>query len=161
MTALVDTDVFFAFYSLRDTHHFDSLGLITHLVEGRWGRAYITNHILDEVVNILKYRIAPETSRVFVEVFIDRGIVGVLYTDADLEAEALEVFRENLARKGFSYTDAVTVAAVRRFRIDYLLSFDLRSFYGLVDNIVGSNYWQTLSKAEKERILNMVQRGKR
>ena len=97
----------------------------------------------------------------FVEVFIDRGIVGVLYTDADLEAEALEVFRENLARKGFSYTDAVTVAAVRRFRIDYLLSFDLRSFYGLVDNIVGSNYWQTLSKAEKERILNMVQRGKR
>ncbi len=54
VTALVDTDVFFAFYSLRDTHHFDSLGLITHLVEGRWGRAYITNHILDEVVNILK-----------------------------------------------------------------------------------------------------------
>jgi len=160
MTVLVDTGVFFAFYSLRDKHHLDSLGLITHLVKGKWGKAFITNHILDETLNILKYKIAPETSRVFLEVFIDKGVVEVLYTDIDLEMKALEIFKENLGRKGFSYTDAVTVAAMREFKIEYLLSYDLRSFQGLIDNIIGPNYWQMLPNAEKEQILKLVRKYK-
>ena len=158
MTVMVDTGVFFAFYSLRDKHHLDSLGLIAHLVKGRWGKAFVTNHVLDETLNILKYRIAPETSRAFIETFIDRGIVEILYTDAGLEARALEIFKENLGRKGFSYTDAVTVATVKEFKIGYLLSYDLRSFQGLVDNIVGPDYWQTLPNDEKERILKLAKK---
>jgi len=160
MTVLVDTGIFFAFYSLRDKHHLDSLGLITHLVKGKWGKAFITNHILDETLNILKYKIAPETSKAFLEVFIDKGIVEVLYTDIDLEMKALEIFKENLGRKGFSYTDAVTVAAMREFKIEYLLSYDLRSFQGLIDSIIGPNYWQMLPNAEKEQILKLVRKYK-
>jgi predicted nucleic acid-binding protein len=43
MTALVDTGVFFAFYSLRDERHLDSLALVVHLLENKWGRGYATN----------------------------------------------------------------------------------------------------------------------
>ena len=158
MTALVDTGVFFAFYSLRDKHHLDSLGLIAHLVKGKWGKAFVTNHILDETLNILKYRVSPEASKAFVETFIDKGVVGVLYTDADLEAKALGIFRENLGRKGFSYTDAVTVATMEEFMIGYLLSYDLRSFQGLVDNIIGPDYWRMLSSDEKKQILKLARK---
>ena len=59
---MVDTGVFFAYYSLGDKHHLDSLALIVHLVEREWGKAFITNHILDETLNILKYIISAGTS---------------------------------------------------------------------------------------------------
>ncbi len=160
MTVLVDTGVFFAFYSLRDKHHFDSLGLIIHLVKGKWGKAFITNHILDETLNILKYRIAPQTSKAFIKAFLDKGIIETLYTDTELETKALEIYRKNLRRKGFSYTDAITVAAMKEFMIDYLLSYDTRSFQGLIDNIIGPNYWQTLPSTEKEQILRLVREHK-
>ena len=158
MAVLVDTGVFFAFYSLRDKYHLDSLGLIAHLTMGRWGRAFITNHVLDETLNILKYRVSYEASKAFLETFIDKGIVEVLYTDIDLEAKALEIFKENLGRKGFSYTDAVTVSIAREFMVEYLLSYDLRSFQGLIENIIGPGYWQTLSDTEKEKILELAKK---
>lgn len=158
MTVLVDTGVFFAFYSIRDAHHFDSIGLITHLVKGKWGKAFISNHILDETLNIIKYRLGPEVSKAFLEVFIDDGIVDVLYTDVDLETNALKIFKTNLQRKGLSYTDAVTVALIKSHKIDYLLSYDLRSFKGLIKNIVGPGYWHTIPKEERREILEIAKK---
>lgn len=158
MTVIVDTGVFFAYYSLRDKHHLDSVALIIHLVENKWGRAYITNHILDETLNILKYKISPKTSRAFLEAFIDNDIVKVIFTDEELEHSALEFFKKNTFRRGLSYTDAITVAVIQKLKISYLLSYDLRSFSGFVDNIVGMNYWSSLPKYERHRILELLKR---
>ena len=158
MAVLVDTGVFFAFYSLRDKHHLDALGLVVHMVEGRWGRAFITNHILDETLTLLKYRLSAETAEAFLEAFIDRGTVRVLHIDEELEALALRIFRENLSKKGLSYTDATTVAALRKYRIGYLLSFDLRSFSGLAESIIGPGYWASLPEDERRRLL-ALERG--
>jgi len=158
VTVVVDTGVFFAYYSLRDKHHLDSIALIVHLVEGKWGRAYITNHILDETLNILKYRLSPETSKAFLDAFINNEVVKVIYPNEELELIALDIFRENISRKGFSYTDAVTVAVVRRLKIGYLLSYDVRSFSGFVDSIIGMNYWSSLPKHEQHRILEVLKK---
>ncbi len=158
MTVLVDTGVFFAFYSIKDEHHLDSLGLITHLVKGKWGRAFISNHILDETLNIIKYRLGPEVAKAFLETFIDNGVIDVLYTNAELEMNALKIFKENLQRKGLSYTDAVTVALIKSHKIDYLLSYDLRSFKGLVENIIGLGYWHTIPEKEKKQILKIAKK---
>ncbi len=158
MTSLVDTGVFFAFYSVRDKHHLDSIALIIHLAEGKWGKAYITNHILDETLNILKYKLSIDTARAFIETFIDNRVVEILYTDREIEEKAREIFRKNISRKGLSYTDAVTVVMLKEYVIDYLLSYDERSFKGLVDNIIGANYWNTLSRKEQNRIQKLVQK---
>jgi len=158
VTVIVDTGIFFAYYSLRDKHHLDSVALIVHLAEGKWGRAYITNHILDETLNILKYRLSPETSKAFLETFIDNGFIKVIYPGEELELKALDIFRENISRKGFSYADAVTVAVIKTFKIDHLLSYDTRSFLGLVENIVGMNYWNLLPKHEQNRILDLLEK---
>ncbi len=158
MTVLVDTGVFFAFYSIKDEHHLDSLGLITHIVKGKWGRAFISNHILDEILNIIKYRLGPEVAKTFLETFIDSNVINVLYIDAELEINALKIFKENLQRKGLSYTDAVTVALIKSHKIDYLLSYDLRSFKGLVENIIGPGYWHTIPEQEKKQILKIAKK---
>jgi len=158
LTVIVDTGVFFAFYSLKDRYHLDSLALIVHLIEGKWGRAFITNHILDETLNILKYKLSYKTANAFIEVFIDRDLIKVLYTDREIEEEALRIFKENISRKGFSYTDAITVAVIREYGINYLLTYDERSFTGLVENIVGIDYWSTLTREEQNRILKLVEK---
>lgn len=158
LTVLIDTGVFFAFYSIKDEHHLDSLGLIAHLVKGKWGRAFISNHILDETLNIIKYRLGPEVAKVFLETFIDSGVIDVLYTDAELEINALKIFRKNLWKKGLSYTDAVTIVLIKSHKIDYLLSYDLRSFKGLVENIIGPGYWHTIPKEEKKQILKIAKK---
>ena len=158
MTVLVDTCVFFAFYSSRDEHHLDSLGLIAHLVKGKWGRAFISNHILDETLNVIKYRLGADVSKAFLETFIDSGVVDVLYTDMNLEAEALKIFRENMWRKGLSYTDAITVALIKNQEIEFLLSYDLRSFENLVENVIGPNYWNVIPVEERRQILKLAKK---
>ena len=156
MTAIVDTGVFFAFYSLKDKHHLDSIALIIHLIDGKWGRGFITNHILDETLNILKYKLSHDAAKAFIETFIEKDIIRIINTDVEIEKRALEIFMKNIHRKGFSYTDAVTVAVIKEYDIDYLLSFDLRSFSKLVNNVVGSNYWEKLSIDERKRISELI-----
>jgi predicted nucleic acid-binding protein len=160
MTALVDTGVFFAFYSLRDEHHLDSLALVIHLLEGKWGQGYVTDHILDEILTLLKCRVSGETAKAFIESVIDTGAVRVLYLNEDDENEALLLFKENVVKKGFSYTDATTIAAMRRYKIGFLLSFDQRSFSWLVERIIGPSYWNALPENERDRILKMVEKYK-
>jgi len=156
LAVIVDTGVFFAYYSLRDKHHLDSLALIVHLAEGKWGKAYITNHILDETLNILKYKVSPEAAKVFIEAFVNKNVVKVVHVDEDLERKALELFLENIHRKGFSFTDATTVATLREYGIENLLTFDIRSFSNLVKNIMGINYWNTLPSKEQRRIQKII-----
>lgn len=155
MTVLVDTGIFFAFYSLRDKHHLDSIAIMVHMIEGKWGKPYITNHILDETLTVLKYRISPETARAFINAFIDNEVVEVLHVDKDIEVEALKLFKNRLKQKGFSYTDAVTATTLRKYELDYILTFDQRSFLDLAKKIIGPNYWNLLPEKEKKRILNL------
>ena len=156
MAVIVDTGVFFAYYSLRDKHHLDSIALIIHLVEGKWGRAFITNHILDETLNILKYRISAETAKAFIETFIGKNIVKIIHVEEELEEEALKIFLKNIYRKGFSYTDATTVATTKEYNIENLITYDTRSFTNLIKNIIGTNYWNTLPTEEQRRIKNII-----
>jgi len=158
MTAFVDTGVFFAFYSLRDKRHLDSLALVTNLLENRWGQGYVTNHILDETLTLLKYRISGGAAKAFIESVIGSGAIKVLFLNDDAEHEALILFKEYADRIGFSYTDAITVIAMKRYNIDFLLSFDKRSFLGLVERIVGPGYWSSLPERERERILKLAEK---
>jgi len=158
MTVIVDTSIFFAFYSIKDKYHLDSLAIVAHALEGKWGRILITNHILDEVLTLLKYRISPRTAEIFIKVFIKNHLIEVMYTDERLEKQALNVFRQFIYKKGLSYTDTITVVMMREYNIGYLLSFDIRSFSGIIENLIGPNYWQVLSEEEQQKVLRLARK---
>jgi len=84
--------------------------------------------------------------------------VQIIFSDRELENESLKVFRENITRKGLSYTDAVSVAVIRNMKLSRFLTYDLRSFQGLLYNMVGPNYWNTLDGREKEKILLLAEK---
>ena len=143
---------------MRDKRHLDSLALVTNLLENRWGQGYVTNHILDETLTLLKYRISGGAAKAFIESIIGSGAIKVLFLNDDTEHEALILFEQYADRIGFSYTDAITVIAMKRYNIDFLLSFDKRSFLGLVERIVGPGYWSSLPERERERILKLAEK---
>ena len=82
----------------------------------------------------------------------------IIFSDRELENESLKIFRENITRKGLSYTDAVSVAVIRNVKLSRFLTYDLRSFQGLLNNIIGPNYWNTLDRREKEKILLLAKK---
>jgi predicted nucleic acid-binding protein len=151
MVALIDTGIFFGFYSVKDKHHLDSIAIIFHAVEGKWGRLYITNHILDETLTLFKYRGLPV--EVFIKAFIESETVKILHVDREIELKALELFKNNLHIKGYSYTDAVSEVVSREFDFT-LLSYDS----GFQVRTIGRDYWICLDEREKKRIKNILSR---
>jgi len=151
MAALIDTGIFFGFYSLKDVHHMDSVAIIVHALEGKWGRLFVTNHILDETLTLLKYKKLPVDA--FIEAFLNSGVLHVVRTDDEIEAKALELFRENIHRKGFSFTDAITEVVAKELGLT-LLSYD--SGFGI--ETIGKGYWESLEDKEKRRIISMVEK---
>ncbi len=149
MAALIDTGIFFGYYSLRDVHHMDSVAIIIHAVEGKWGRLFITNHILDETLTLLKYKKLPVEA--FIEAFIDSNNLQILHVDEHTEREAFKLFKERLYSKGFSYTDAVSEVVVRELDLT-LISYDS----GFQVETIGNNYWINLEDGEQKRIIKLA-----
>lgn len=103
---------------------------------------------------------SPEASEAFLEIFIDSEVVRIIYPDEELEQVALDTLRKTfLARKGFSYTDALTVTVIRKLKICYLPSYNVRSFSGLISNIVGINYWSSLLTQEQQKMFELLKKG--
>ncbi|MHA1609548.1 MAG: type II toxin-antitoxin system VapC family toxin [Candidatus Njordarchaeales archaeon] len=146
MGVLIDTGVFFGFYSKRDKQHSNAIALIIHALQGKWGRPYITDHILDETINILKYRISHEISMEFLKAFIFSKNVEVITAEKEHIDAALTLYRQNYNLKGFSFTDALSVVITKTFDLDYILTFDkhLKKFVP----IIGPSYVNTLTKEE-------------
>ena len=149
MAALIDTGVFFGYYSLKDEHHMDSVAIIIHAIEGKWGRLFITNHILDETLALLKYKKLPVEA--FIEAFIDSNNLQILYVDERIEYEAFKLFRQKLYLKGFSYTDAVSEVVAKELDL-ILLSYD----GGFQVETIGNNYWINLEEEEQKRIIKLA-----
>lgn len=151
MAALIDTGIFFGFYSLRDVHHMDSVAIVVHAIEGKWGRLFVTNHILDETLTLLKYRKLPVDK--FLEGFVDSGILQIIRADEDIESKALKLFKERIYTKGFSYTDAVSEVVAKEYDLK-LISYG--SGFGI--ETIGNGYWINLDEIERKRILSIVKR---
>jgi len=67
------------------------------------------------------------------------------------------LFKEKIRRKGFSYTDATTILAMKQYKLGFLLSFDQRTFQGLVPKIIGQKYWASLPEEERGKMLKLAQ----
>ncbi len=149
MAALIDTGIFFGFYSLKDKHHMDSVAIIVHALEGKWGKLFVTNHILDETLTLLKYKNLPVEK--FIEGFVESEVLRIIRVDEEIERKALELFKRRIHVKGFSYTDAVSEVTARDLNLT-LISFDS----GFEIPTVGKDYWISLEEKEKKRILSLV-----
>jgi len=82
--------------------------------------------------------------------FLNRSGISILVVDEPIFRKALELLIEMPER--LSLCDAASVVLIEELNIRTLASFDLRSFSGLMANIVGKGYYASLSDEEKKRV---------
>ncbi len=130
----VDTGVFVAARNKRDVNHKRAVELLREALNGVYGAVYTSDYVFDEAVTLALVR----TGRV--ELAVDLGCfmlssrrIRMLYVDRVVFEEAWEVFRR-YAGRGLSFTDATSIALMKRHNIEFIMSFD-KHFDGIAPRI--------------------------
>ena len=149
MAILIDTGVFYALLDKGDVNHLDAVAVMAHTLEGKFGKAYTTDYVVLETTLLLKSRLGAEAVKAMID-FLNRSGISILVVDEPISRKALELLIEMPER--LSLCDAASIVFIEELNIRTLASFDLRSFSGLVANIIGKGYYASLSDEEKKRI---------
>lgn len=153
MSILIDTGVFYAFYNKADIHHIDSICLLTHIFEGRYGYPYTVDLVLSETYTLLRYRIGFNTAISFLKI-LDKAGLKIIFLDIDSCTGTIDMLEKYYDRR-LSFTDAFLIYILRNYKIDYIASYDERAFSG-IGNMIGKNYAKSLSKNEINRIYKIL-----
>lgn len=120
----VDTTVLVGAADRRDALHADGRRVLTGVAEGRLGNALVSDFVLDEAVTILGRRrgVGPKRAVAIARGVLESPRVRMLYVDAATFRQALDIY--GLFGDALSFTDATTVALMRRAECDTLYSHD-------------------------------------
>jgi len=149
MTILIDTGIFYALLDKGDVNHLDAVAVMIHTLEGKFGKAYTTDYVILETTLLLKSRLSAEAVKAMVD-FIDRCGISTLIVDESILRKSLKLLVKMPER--LSLCDAASIVLIEDLGIGVLASFDLKSFSGLVANIIGKGYYASLSDEEKKRV---------
>jgi len=134
MTILIDTGIFYALLDKGDVNHLDAVAVMIHTLEGKFGRAYTTDYVVLETTLLLKSRLSAEAAKAMVD-FLDRSGISTLIVDEPILRKSLKLLVKIPER--LSLCDAASIVLIEDLGIGVLASFDLKSFSGLVANIIG------------------------
>jgi len=153
LSILIDTGVFYAFYNKRDIHHLDSICLLIHILEGRYGKPYTTDLVISETYTLLRYRIGHNTAMAFLHA-LKKSKIEILFIDQDDYEDVVKLLSSYPDRR-LSFTDAFILHASMKYDIKYLASYDERSFSGLIQ-VFGKGYAKALPEEEIRRIASLL-----
>jgi len=149
LSVLIDTGVFYAFYNKRDVHHLDSICILFHALEGKWGSVFTTLSVVSETATLLRYRIGINTTLAFLHA-LERAGVRIIFFDEWLYQKTIKVL-SRYREKNLSFTDASIIATLINFKISLLATYDERSYSGIVSNVIGREYSQTIPSNELKK----------
>ena len=146
---MLDTGVFYAFFDRKDVHYLDSTALLTHCLQGKFGQPFTSDYIVLETTVLTQMKLGADVSLTFVNFLRESGI-RTITTGEEYYGQALERFHENFPR--LSLCDAATVVIMNSLGVKALGSYDDRSFVGLVPEVRGKGYYESLSKDEQSSL---------
>ena len=110
---------------IGEPHHDEAKRLLSDFVKGGLS-IFTSNDVVDETVTRLLYRVSFKVAEDFYTIFrqsVVRGSIVQLWVDDQLQDEAwnlVKKFREHR----LSLTDATSIALLRRFNLDAIVTFD-------------------------------------
>ena len=121
MTArlFVDTSAWFAFANRVDPDH-DS---VSDVLKSHEGRLVTSNFIFDETVTLCAYRLGHDAAVRVGGLLLDPRSVDTIRAIPADETEAWQLFRRR-SDKGYSYTDCVSFAMMKRLHVDRAAALD-------------------------------------
>ncbi|MBK5190888.1 MAG: PIN domain-containing protein [Methanosarcinales archaeon] len=153
MSIFLDTGIIFGTYNADDKLHEDALAIYVSAFRGLWGRIYASDYIIDETCTLLKAKMKPLLALQFLRAIIASKSVSIIIINEELFDKSCDLFERYPNKAGVSFTDATTLAIMSMLKIEYLASFDGRSFDGIVSKRIGEGFFSSLSNTEKKRLM--------
>jgi len=125
------------------------------VLEGRFGRPFTSDLVVSEVYTLLRRRVGFKAAIAFLEALRKSGI-SVIFLDEALYDGVIRVLKDHTNRV-LSFTDAFLLLLLNELKIDFLATYDERSFTGLAGGIIGRGYAKELPESEVKKILARVQ----
>ncbi len=108
--------------------------LLKKALKGEYGEPYTSDYVFDEAVTVALVRTgSPRIALDIGNFILSSRKLKILYVDKAVFKEAWSIFAK-YSSKGLSFTDATTVALMRFYGINYIMSFD-KHFNGIVPRI--------------------------
>ncbi len=150
---MLDTGVFYAFFDSKDAHHLDSTALLIHCLEGKYGQPFTSDYVVLETTLLAQRRLGSRVPLAFLD-FLRESKIRTIVSGLEYYERALDLYYKNYPR--LSVCDSASLAIMNDLGILTLASYDDRSFSGLVKEIHGGNYFESLSSEERKRISKKV-----
>jgi uncharacterized protein len=116
-----DTGAWFALVDQSDNHHMDAVAVYSQLLQSC--TLLTTNLVVAETYTLILRALGQRAALRFLENITASPRVAVVYSDARLESMAESILRK-YHDQDFSYTDAVSFAAMRDRAINRAFTFD-------------------------------------
>ena len=134
MTIFIDTGIFVAARNKRDVNHKRAVSLLKEALKGVYGALYTSDYVFDEAVTVALVRTRRPEIAIDMGNFISSSRkLRIIYVNKIVFEEAWSIFVK-YAEKRLSFTDATSIAIMKRHGIDYIMSFD-KHFDGIVPRI--------------------------
>ena len=133
MSALIDTGIFVGFHNFKDLNHENATKLIREVIDGEHGGVYTTDYIFDEAVTTAlirtgRYDIARELGGSILGEKVK--FVDMIQIDINVFLKSWDFFKKFHDKK-LSFTDCVSIAVVKDYDLDGIISFD-KGFDGII-----------------------------
>lgn len=149
ISCFIDTGVFFAAYSKRDSMHVDGRLLLMSALLGWFGKTYTSTYVLDEAATLTKAKVGGEEAVRLVDGISRSKKISVVSEDGATLEVAREKFGKHRTMRGLSFTDCTTLAIRERMKINSILSFD-SNFRPFVPKLLGEGYGESLQRGERD-----------
>lgn len=120
-TIFIDANYFCGLYNSKDTLNQKSINSSKVLKEKGY-KSYVSSYIVVEAMTILSQRVGKNIAILFWEK-INNGTIDIIYLDKKLQFESFAIF-EKIKNKNISFVDASILALMKKYKINYLLTFD-------------------------------------
>ena len=121
-TVFIDTGAWFALADRSDQYHQQAVEIYPDLLK-RYHHLSTTNLVIAETYILIRRALGYQPAIIFLENISASPRVGKIFSDRVLEEKAEGILRK-YQDQDFSYTDAVSFAVMRQYKIEKAFSFD-------------------------------------
>ena len=122
---LVDSCVFIAYANTKDHHHEKAVEILENVVEGEYGKAFLTDYIFSEVVTVMLLRVGFDHAKKLGKYLLSSEFEFLRIDEIGFK-RAWETFCKV---ENMSFTDCTHLALMEVYEIKKIATFD-RGFQG-------------------------------
>ena len=135
MSVFIDSGIFFGAYSKDDEHHNEAIKLLEQALGGDFGTVFTSDYIFDETVTLVMVKSKDVSVAICIgEAILASDRIKVLPVKSDIFDEAWQIFGQ-YGDKHFTFTDCTSIALIKKYKIDSVLSLDAE-FNGVLEGVV-------------------------